>query len=52
MKVKSPGKSESHFIVGRGKSIGLLQGSQALPVRPSDKINVTVETLEWLEAVA
>jgi hypothetical protein len=50
--VKSPGKSERHFIVGSRKSIILLEGSQAVPVRPSDKSRVKVNALGWLEAVA
>jgi hypothetical protein len=38
---------------GKGrKSIILLDGSQALPVRPSDKGSVNVKVLGWLEAVA
>jgi hypothetical protein len=52
MKVKSPGKSERHFIVGREKEHRLLEGSQASPARPSDKSRVKVNALGWLEAVA
>jgi hypothetical protein len=33
-----------------GKSITLSEGSQASPVRPSDKGNVAVKTLGWLVA--
>jgi hypothetical protein len=43
--------SERHFVV-REKKRNFLEGSQALPVRPSDKSNVEVKILEWLEAVA
>jgi hypothetical protein len=51
MKVKSPEKSERHFIVGREKEHPLL-GSQASPAHPSDKSRVKVNALGWLEAVA
>jgi hypothetical protein len=51
MKVKSPGKSEKHFIVGRTEEHRLLEGSQASPARPSDKRKVKVNALGWLEAV-
>jgi hypothetical protein len=37
---------------GGRKSIVLLEGSQASLARPSDKGNIKVKTLEWLEAVA
>jgi hypothetical protein len=47
--VKSSGKSERHFIVGREKEHRLLEGSQALSARPSDKSTVKVKTLERLE---
>jgi hypothetical protein len=50
--MNSPGKSEIHFIVGREKEHRLLEGSQALPSRPSDKSRVKVNALGWLEAVA
>jgi hypothetical protein len=50
--VKNLGKSERHFIVGRGKSIILLEGFQASPARPSDKSRVKVNALGCLEAVA
>jgi hypothetical protein len=43
--MKSPGKSERHFTVGREKEYRLLDGSQASPARPSDKIRVIVKTL-------
>jgi hypothetical protein len=46
MKVKSPGKRDRHFIVGREKEHHLLEGSQASPARPSDKGNVKVKALE------
>jgi hypothetical protein len=36
----------------RRKSIVSLEGSQASPVRPSDKGSVEVKTLEWIEAAA
>jgi hypothetical protein len=52
MKVKSPGKGERHFIVGREKEHRLLEGSQASPARPSDKRRMKVNALGWLEAVA
>jgi hypothetical protein len=35
-----------------GKSIILLEGSQASPNHPSDKGSVQVKTLEWLDVVA
>jgi hypothetical protein len=38
--------------VGREKECRLLEGSQASPVRPSDKVNTKVNKLGWLEAVA
>jgi hypothetical protein len=34
------------------KSVVLLEGSQASPVRSSNKSKVKVKILEWLEAVA
>jgi hypothetical protein len=41
-------RSERHFISGRGgKSIFFLEGSQAIPARPSDKERITVKTLGW-----
>jgi hypothetical protein len=49
MKVKSPGKSERHFIIGREKRHRLIEGSQASLARP-DKSRVKVNTLVWLEA--
>jgi hypothetical protein len=52
MKVKSPGKGERYFIVGREKEHGLLDSSQASPARPSDESRVKVNALGWLEAVA
>jgi hypothetical protein len=33
------------LILGGEKSINLLEGSQAMPARPSDKNNVKVKTL-------
>jgi hypothetical protein len=39
------GGIERHFISGRRRSILLLQGSQAMPARPSDKIRMEVKTL-------
>jgi hypothetical protein len=50
--VRSPGKSERHFIVEREKEHRLLEGSQASPARPSDKSRVKVNALEWLELIA
>jgi hypothetical protein len=50
--VKSPGKSERHFILGKEKEHRLLEVSQASPARPSDKSRVKVNALGWLEAVA
>jgi hypothetical protein len=41
-----------HLGDGGGKSIILLEGSQALPVRPSDKASMKVKNLELSEAVA
>jgi hypothetical protein len=52
MKVKSPGKCERHFIVGREKEHSFLEGSQASPARPSDKSRVEIKMLGWLKAVA
>jgi hypothetical protein len=52
MKVRSHGRSERRFIVGREKEHRLLEGSQASPSRPSDKSRIEVKTLGWLEAVA
>jgi hypothetical protein len=52
MKVKSPGKCERHFIVGRKQEYRLFEGSQASPVRPSGRSRVKVRTLGWLETVA
>jgi hypothetical protein len=52
MKVKSGGKSERQFIVGKEKEHSLLEGSQASPARPSYKGSVKMKTLGWLEAVA
>jgi hypothetical protein len=51
MKVKSHGKSERHFFVGREKEHRFLEGSQASPARP-DKSRVKVNALGWLEAAA
>jgi hypothetical protein len=34
---------------GAGNSVTLLQGSQASPVRPSDRSSTKLKTLEWLE---
>jgi hypothetical protein len=40
------------LLGGRGrKDIVLLEGSQVLLTRPSDKTNMKVKTLEWLEIV-
>jgi hypothetical protein len=50
--VKCPGKSERNFIVWREEKHCLLEGSQASPVRPPDKVRVKVNALRWLEAVA
>jgi hypothetical protein len=48
--------SKIDFIMGPGglerKGISLLQGSQALPARPSFKSWMTMKTLVLLEAVA
>jgi hypothetical protein len=52
MEVKSPGKSERHFIVGREEEHHFVRSSEASPARPSDKSRMNVKTLEWLEAVA
>jgi hypothetical protein len=52
MKVKSPEKSERHFIVRREKVHRMFEGSQASPARPSDKSRVKVNALGWFEAVA
>jgi hypothetical protein len=38
------------FISGGRKSILLLEGSQAMPARPSDKGRTTVKTLESLSS--
>jgi hypothetical protein len=50
MKVKSPGKSKTHFIVGSEKKHRLLEGAQASPARPSDKSRVKVSALGWLDS--
>jgi hypothetical protein len=50
MKVKSPGKSERHFVVRREKERQLLESSQAPAARPSDTSRVKVNALGWLEA--
>jgi hypothetical protein len=52
MKVKNPGKSERHFIVGRKKERKLLEVSQASPARLSAKSRMKVNALGWIEAVA
>jgi uncharacterized protein (DUF39 family) len=44
VKVESHGRSERLFF-GGGRSIILLEGSQASPVRPSDKGSVEAKTL-------
>jgi hypothetical protein len=51
MKVKSPGKSERHYIVEREKEHRLLEVPQALSARPV-KSRMKVNALGWLEAVA
>jgi hypothetical protein len=45
-KEKHLGESERRFISGERKSI-LLEGTQAMPARPSDKDNMRVQTLGW-----
>jgi hypothetical protein len=40
------------FILEESKNAHLLEGSQASPVRPSDRSSVKVKTLGWLEIVA
>jgi hypothetical protein len=52
MKVKSPGKSDRHFILERENEHHLLEGSQASPARPSNKSTMEVKALEWLETLA
>jgi hypothetical protein len=47
--MESPGKSERHFIVRWEKEHRWLEGSQASPVRPSDKSRVEVKMKQWLE---
>jgi hypothetical protein len=46
------GRSERHFIVGRGKEHWLWEGSHASLASPSDKSRVKVKAFGWLEAVA
>jgi hypothetical protein len=41
------GESVRHFISGGRKNI-LLEGSQAMPARLSDKDRIRVKKLEWL----
>jgi hypothetical protein len=43
---KHLGESERRFISGGKKSI-LLEGTQAMPARPSDKDRMAVKTLGW-----
>lgn len=50
--MKSYGKNDRRFIVGKGESIVLLEGSQSLPVCLSEKTRVKVKMLGWLESVA
>jgi hypothetical protein len=55
VKVESPGINERLYTSYRGEggqNIVLLEGSQVLPVRPSDKSRLNVKTFGWLEAVA
>jgi hypothetical protein len=52
VKVKSREKSDKTLHCWRGGERRLLEASQALTVRPSDKGSVKVKTLGWLEAVA
>jgi hypothetical protein len=40
-------RTKRHFISGGRKSIILLEGSQAIPARPSDNDRVRVKTLGW-----
>jgi hypothetical protein len=46
VKRKHLGESESRFISEGEKSI-LLEGTQAIPARPSDKDRMGVKTLGW-----
>jgi hypothetical protein len=41
------GRSDRHFISGGRKGILLLEGSQEMPARPSDKYRMRVKTLGW-----
>jgi hypothetical protein len=50
--VKSHEEIERYFIVGREKTIILLEGSQASPDRSSDKCSMKMKTFGWLQAVA
>jgi hypothetical protein len=50
MNVKSPDKSERHFILRREKERRLVEGSQASPARPSDNNRIKMKMLGWLEA--
>jgi hypothetical protein len=45
-KRKHLGESEWRFISGGGWSI-LLEGTQAMPARPSDKDKIKVKRLRW-----
>jgi hypothetical protein len=42
---KHLGESERRFITGRKKKSILLEGTQAMPARPSDKDRIRVKTL-------
>jgi hypothetical protein len=47
VEIKHRGESERRFISGgRGESI-LLEGTQAMPARPSDKDKMGMKTLGW-----
>jgi hypothetical protein len=45
------GEMKDILLWGGTKGIILLEGSQASPVRPSDKGSMKVEKLEWLQPV-
>jgi hypothetical protein len=41
------GRNERHFISRGRQSISSLEGSQAMPARPSDKDRMILKTLGW-----
>jgi hypothetical protein len=47
VKRKHLGESERRFMSEGGKKSILLEGTQAMPARPSDKDRMGVKTLGW-----